>query len=110
MNTLTNYYRLLDNNKTLDDDNFDYINFLESLRYTKNAIIFNYTINNLIENNIKFDITKGFNYLSNDNDIKYFNKIEIIVYSDINIFKNLIQSYFNILNYKDNIFILKIKK
>lgn len=84
MNSLENYDKLLDK-ENIDD------NFFESLKFSKNATIFNNILNQCNINKIDYKIIKGFNYLSDDNLIKTFSKITIQINNKTDLFETLIK-------------------
>lgn len=106
LNSLKNYYKLLESN---NDEEFLYKNFIESLKFSKNSIHFNNLINNLIEKNIDFKIIKGFNYLSENNDIKNFRLIIIEIKNKQEEFEEIIKNNFEYSKFNSDNYTLILK-
>jgi len=106
MNSLKNYYKLLDTN---NNEDFLYKNFIESLKFSKNSIKFNNLINNIIEKNISYEIIEGFNYESKNDDIKNFKSIIIKIKENQEEFENIIKEDFNFFKSNLEIYILILK-
>lgn len=69
--------------KLVDSSSQPYKNFLESIKFSKRAIYFNYILSMLIKENIDYEVIQGFDYLSNDENINSFKKVIIKTEVDI---------------------------
>ena len=83
-------------------------NFLESVKFTKRAIFFNFLLKILDDSDCEYKVIKGFNYQSDDLDYKTFKKIMIELDEDgVETIEYSVLESFSIAKIEKNIYIIE---